>query len=498
MSGLRPTTIAISALGGQGGGVLADWIRLLGEGNGYFAQSTSVPGVAQRTGATVYYLELFPEAGAAGRQPVLSLSAVAGDVDVVIAAELMEAGRAVQRGFVTPDRTVLIASSHRAYAVAEKTAMGNGIADSAAVLEGAAAASRQFLHFDMQALAESKGSVISAALFGALAGSAVLPFPREAFEQVIRDSGVGVKASLAAFAAAWERARAGGDSLPVAAANDAQAPLPAPPESSALGFRIRRELPQPAWGVAWEACRQLVDYQDARYAAQYLDLLSGIVALDDASGDAALSQALARHLGLWMAYQDAIRVASQKTRSARYAAIRAEVHARADELVYPVEFMHPRLEEICDLMPRALGAWIMGSEGLRSWLERFFRKGRMVQSYSLGGFLMLSALAALRPVRRYTLRYSVEHARIAAWLERIRAAASRGDRGLALEIARCQRLLKGYSDTQARGWRNFSRIMDHLDRAPGGSLGAADIARLREAALADEEGKALSAALAGA
>jgi indolepyruvate ferredoxin oxidoreductase beta subunit len=498
MSSVRPTTIAITALGGQGGGVLADWIRLLGESNGYFAQSTSVPGVAQRTGSTVYYLELFPEAAAAGREPVLSLSAVAGDVDVVIAAELMEAGRAVQRGLVTADRTLLIASSHRAYAVSEKTAMGNGIADSAAVLEAASAAARQFLHFDMQALAESRGSVISASLFGALGGSGALPFPREAFEQVIRESGVGVKASLAAFAAAWDRAKAGGDRLPTAAANEAEAPLPDPPESSPLGLRIRNELPQPAWGSAWEACRQLVDYQDARYAGQYLDLLAGIARLDQPAGDAALTRALARHLALWMAYQDAIRVASQKTRSGRHAAIRAEVHARPDELVYPVEFMHPRLEEICDLMPRAVGAWILGSEGLRNWLERFFRKGRMVQSYSLGGFLMLGMLAALRPIRRHTLRYAVEHARIAGWLERIRAAAARGDRALAIEITRCQRLLKGYSDTQARGWRNFSRIMDHLDRAPGGSLGAADIVRLREAALADEEGKALSAVLAGA
>ena len=497
MSSVRPTTIAITALGGQGGGVLADWIRLLGEGNGYFAQSTSVPGVAQRTGATVYYLELFPESAAAGREPVLSLSAVAGDVDVLIAAELMEAGRAVQRGLVTPDRTLLIASSHRAYAVSEKTAMGNGIADSAAVLEAATAAARRFLHFDMQALAEAKGSVISAALFGALGGSGALPFAREAFEQVIRESGVGVKASLAAFAAAWDRTLAGGDALPAQAANEPEAPLADPPDSSPLGQRIRSALPRPAWGIAWEGCRQLVDYQDARYAGQYLDSLERFARLEDRARDGSLLRALARHLALWMAYQDAIRVASQKTRASRYADIRREVHARADELVYPVEFMHPRLEEICDLMPRGLGALVLGREGMRNWLERFFRKGRMVRTYSLGGFLMLGTLAALRPIRRITLRHAVEHARIAAWLARIERAAAT-DPALALEITRCQRLLKGYSDTQARGWRNFSRIMDHLDRAPPGSVTAATVARLREAALADEEGTSLSAALAPA
>ena len=71
--------------------------------------------------------------------------------------------------------------------------------------------------------------------------------------------------------------------------------------------------------------------------------------------------AVARHLALWMGYQDVIRVASQKTRAARHAEIRREVHAGAEEFVYPVEFMHPRLEEICDLLPRALGARAFGT-----------------------------------------------------------------------------------------------------------------------------------------
>src|SRR5262245_13079941 len=54
----RPITIAVVALGGEGGGVLADWIVDLAQQGGYLAQATSVPGVAQRTGATVYYVEL--------------------------------------------------------------------------------------------------------------------------------------------------------------------------------------------------------------------------------------------------------------------------------------------------------------------------------------------------------------------------------------------------------------------------------------------------------
>ncbi|MEO1104338.1 MAG: hypothetical protein AAFW98_11490, partial [Pseudomonadota bacterium] len=61
--------IAILAVGGQGGGVVTNWITDLAETAGYEVQATSVPGVAQRTGATIYYLELLPKTD---RTPILS------------------------------------------------------------------------------------------------------------------------------------------------------------------------------------------------------------------------------------------------------------------------------------------------------------------------------------------------------------------------------------------------------------------------------------------
>jgi indolepyruvate ferredoxin oxidoreductase beta subunit len=84
----QPIKIAIMAMGGEGGGVLADWIVDLAEANGFVAQTTSVPGVAQRTGATIYYVELYPraQAEADGGQPVLALMPLPGDVDVVLAS----------------------------------------------------------------------------------------------------------------------------------------------------------------------------------------------------------------------------------------------------------------------------------------------------------------------------------------------------------------------------------------------------------------------------
>src|SRR4051795_8253181 len=163
----QPIKIAILAMGGEGGGVLADWIVDLGEANGYFAQTTSVPGVAQRTGATIYYVEMYPRAQAErdGGTPVLALMPLPGDVDVVLASELMEAGRAVQRGLVTPERTTLIASTHRVYSIDEKVAMGDGRVDSDRLLAHAEAAAKRFVRFDMAHAAEESGSVISAVMF---------------------------------------------------------------------------------------------------------------------------------------------------------------------------------------------------------------------------------------------------------------------------------------------------------------------------------------------
>lgn len=190
------------ALGGQGGGVLAEWIVKAGERSGLIAQSTSVPGVAQRTGATIYYVELFPAAAAAeaGKAPVLALSPTPGDVDVVIAAELMEAGRALARGFLSP-KTTLIASTHRIYAIGEKIAMGDGRRSGDDVRAAVDAAAGRTLWLDMEAAAEHTGAVISAVMLGALAGSAATTVAREIFEDEIRRSGRSVEKNLAAFAA---------------------------------------------------------------------------------------------------------------------------------------------------------------------------------------------------------------------------------------------------------------------------------------------------------
>jgi len=206
----RPVSLMISALGGQGGGVVADWLIEVARHERHLVQATSVPGVAQRTGATFYYLEFFPEAALPGdgRKPVMALMPSPGDVDIVVAAEALEAARAVERGFVTPDRTTLIASTHRVYTIGEKSALGDGRADESRLATEVARSARRSVAFDMAAVADEKGALISAVLLGAVAGAGVLPFGEDAYRDAIRAAAKSVDANLAAFEAGAAEARA--------------------------------------------------------------------------------------------------------------------------------------------------------------------------------------------------------------------------------------------------------------------------------------------------
>jgi len=491
--GARALTVAILAMGGEGGGVLADWLLEAAESAGFIGQSTSVPGVAQRTGATIYYLEFFPLAEAAGQQPVLALMPAPGDVDLVIASELMEAGRAIQRGLVSPEHGTFIFSTHRVFAMTEKIAMGDGRVDADTLLATCRGAARQVVATDMQALAEAHGAHLSAVLLGAVAGSGALPVPRDAFEAAIRHAGVGVEASLTAFAAGYEaaterRADDGGGTGATTARPSVDRPLPPAPSHEGRGSLSSQA---DADGIIAEGERRLTDYQDAAYARLYRDRLGQLHL------DGELLQETARHLALWMSYEDTIRVADLKTRASRLARVRAEVRAKPDQVLRVTEFMHPRVQEVADTLPAALGRFLLRCGPLRRCVERMTARGRHVETTSIGGFLLLRGIASLRRIRRATLRYVEEQKRIEAWLGRLAAAKDR-DPDLALAIARCQRLVKGYGDTHARGWANFQRVMAEADRLAGTPGAAARLTALCDAALADDSGQALTKALEAA
>ena len=493
----RPVAILIAALGGEGGGVLAEWLVEAATRAGYPAQGPAIPGVAQRTGATTYYVEIYPvrRARLGGVQPVLGLYPVPGGIDLLVASELLETGRAVASGLVSPDRTTLIASLARALTTHEKIALGDGRFDSARLLAVARGHSRRLIAFDMDEAARASGTMLSAVMLGAVAASGVLPIPPEIFDGVIRDSGIGVEGSLRGFARGYE-AVAGNRVAEVREPPRGAAAPSAPPAQIAAAF------PRPVHAMLGAGYARLVDFQDRAYAELYVERLRAILAAERVAGGSAahgypITRETARFLALWMAFDDVVRVASLKCRASRFARVRREVGAGEGDVVRIVDYLKPGMLEIAGLLPASL------SRRLVAWDRRRQARGKPpvafavhLRSDGIAGFALLRTLAGLRWLRRHGARYAEEQALIERWLAAV-ARATRADWRLGHELALCGRLIKGYGATNERGKRNLLHIVDHLAELPGAdpAARAEAVRQAREAALADEAGTALDSTL---
>ena len=486
---LQPVTILIAALGGEGGGVLTNWVVTALESHGLIAQSTSIPGVAQRTGATTYYIETFPTplAEMGVDRPVLSLYPSAGDIDLMVASELVEAGRAVQNGYVTPDRTTLIASTHRHYAIGERSGMADGRFESGPVLDAAGRRAKTAHLADYMALARESGTTLNAIMLGVIAGSGVLPAPEDAFAAAIRDTGIAIESNLRGFAIGLEQARLG-----------AMADLPAPDAkrfrgtpASAVEARARADFPEALQDTLIEAVRRLVEFQSPDYAALYLDRLAPV----HETGDLILTKEVARHLALWMSYQDVIRVAQLKISPDRRRRVLAEIRAGDDDPVVVTEFFKPGIDELCSILPSILARPILALSHGRRWRDRAYL-GLHVKSTTINGFLRIWLLAKLRFWRPHSHGYREIQHNIDSWLGVILHAAET-DAALALEIALCAQLVKGYGDTNRRGMAALNtirtRIIDPVLGETMSSAHAADaVVNARTAALSDPTGQLLN------
>ncbi len=472
-----PICVLVCALGGEGGGVLAEWLYQAAARAGHHAQSTSVPGVAQRTGATTYYIEIWPQPMAdGGPRPVFSLNPVPGDIDLLLSSELLETARHVGNGMASRERTQVISSTARALTVAEKMQMGDGRADDTALVGVLQKHARAAELLDLNALAQQAGTAISAVLLGAAAASGALPFAaaRAICEDVIRASGKGVDASLRGFALAF-------DAISQRRAQQAVV-------NAAL---LAASRPQPAPNLRALARQRVADYQDEAYARLFDARLARVQALDRDVADELL-----RWLALWMAFDDIVQVAGAKLAASRLARVQREVGLKRGELLKVYDHFKPGVPEFAALLPQGL------ANRLTAWDRRRVSAGHSpwawplkVGTHGVGGVLMLRLLASLKGWRRRGSRFALEQRLIEQWL----AAVERGTREhapLGLELARCGRLIKGYGSTNERGKDNLLHIVDHLAVGPTAAADrAAAVRAAREAALADDTGHALDRTL---
>jgi indolepyruvate ferredoxin oxidoreductase beta subunit len=329
--------------------------------------------------------------------------------------------------------------------------------------------------------------VISATLFGAMAGANAWPLTRDACEAAIRAGGKGTEASLAAFGDAYARALG----------NGAQAVAAKSPGAINITAEWLASLPVAAREFAAEGERRCTVFQSGSYAQLFRERVAAIARLD--TGDGSLTRETARYLALWMCFDDLIRVAQVKISAARIAEVRAEVQAREGETVHVIEFLKPGIDEFASVLPESLAnkalAWAK-----KNGYEHKLNVGMHLRTTGVIGFLMLRAMAALKPWRPRTARYAEEQGLIGRWLDAVAGVAPLSGE-LALELAQLGRLIKGYGDTNRRGKDNFNRIMQTL--IEGRDLAGVDAVQLaaavrtaREAALANPDEKHLDSKLA--
>jgi indolepyruvate ferredoxin oxidoreductase, beta subunit len=259
-----------------------------------------------------------------------------------------------------------------------------------------------------------------------------------------------------------------------------------------------RMLPVTAHAFALAGLKRVVDFQDVAYGREYLDRLDRLKTQDEAAGGTkrghAFTVAAAKYLANAMAYDDVIGVADLKTRSSRFSRIAKEMKATGEEPIYFTEFMHPRAEELVSMLPRRLGAWVLTRPRLMALIDRVFNRGRHVQTAKLGGFLQLYAVSGLRRFRRSLLRHANETMHTQAWLA-LASETVATNYDLARGIIATRRLIKGYSDTHARGLSKFDRVLSAVPMLAARDDAGEWMDRLISAALKDEDGATLDGAL---
>jgi len=305
-------------------------------------------------------------------------------------------------------------------------------------------------------VAEAHKTAVNAVLLGAVAASGAIPIDAAHFRRAIEGGGKAAEDNLRGFEAGLRFANAGAEAVAATAPSGR-----AGGETAAGRFE---DFPVETRFTVQHGYSRTLDYQDRRYAADFLDRARALLALDRSLSGASQGWRLtiegARFLALRMTYEDVIRVADLKSRAARYAEVRKEVRAAAGEPVHITEYLKPGPEEACALLPRAAGNFFLATLKRRG-LEHRFHLGLHIRSDTIAGFLLLWLLARMRFLRKGSWRFAEEKDLTERWFAAVMKAAQINYQ-FGVAVAGTADLLKGYSGTYRRGLKNFNLIFDRI------------------------------------
>lgn len=468
--------IMVPAVGGQGGGVLTEWLVQAFFLEDYDVQGISLPGLSQRGGSTVYYLEAHPKPESEDKQIIFAQFPVPGEVDVIISQEFLELGRALQLGYGS-DRTTIVTSTHRIYSTLEKLPIGSGIYSDENLRKIATAFSSKLIELNALQLAKDNGMddlAVNAILFGALAASGRLPLSKESFISSIEKVGVAVKTNLRGFEVGWNSVSSSKDTgkKPVVWETFVRTRADRFEEYEREVYlgkvsRIETEFPGQLREILAESLSRLIDYQDAEYADRYIDDVREVFALDESmKGNLKLTEHFARNLALLMSYEDGIRVAELKIRSDRFKRIKEEMRLRDDQVFKVIDYLKPDAEEIYGLLPNVVVApFVRIVES--SVFKKIWRRKRPVTfaqtptTTSFSGFLRLWLLTKIKFMRPGSYRFKKERALMDKYKESTLYYAGL-DYKLGCLVAGSGAMIKGYGKVRRRTIKAFYRFIDNI------------------------------------
>jgi indolepyruvate ferredoxin oxidoreductase beta subunit len=356
--------------------------------------------------------------------------------------------------------------------------LGDGRVDSDKLLQLIEANAARLNVLDMNTIAKDCGTIVSAVMLGAIAGSGLFPFALTDYKAVVGSGSAIADKSWRGFERAFDIVSNQIKTKQMLAqmlADDETSQVQASQTSQGIAISIQ------ALGTA-----RMVEYQGESYAKLYNERLAAVATATQSDG---VALETARWLALWMAFDDIVRVADLKSRTSRYERVRGEVKATSDDLVRIYDHFKPGVPEFAGLLPAFLANPMLAWDARRKLAGKgAFELPLKVGAHSVLGMLALRFLASLKWLRTRGSRYALEQKLIEQWLAAIMQAGQSGNAALALEFAKCGQLIKGYGSTNERGKDNLLHILAHLKTAD-------DVRVAREAALTDEAGKALDTVL---
>lgn len=471
--------ILIPAVGGQGGGVLTEWLVQAFFKEDFDVQGISLPGLSQRGGSTVYYLEAFPKSEE-NKQVIFAQFPVPGEVDIIVAQEFLELGRALELGYGS-DITTIVTSTHRIYSTLEKLPIGSGIYSDENLRKLAQAFSSDLIELDALKLSKENGMdelAVNAILLGALCASAALPVKKESYTAAIEEVGVAVKPNLKAFEVGWDFITNKKFQQNKEAQEDSWKKFVDERAGQLDGNNLEQYLeriteieakyPENTKEILAESVFRLSEYQSFKYADRYLEMVGEIFEIDQGvkGGGHKMTEHYAKNLALLMSYEDGIRVAELKIKSERFKRIKENMRLRDDQVFKVIDYLKPDAEEIYGLLPFYIVSPVLSFTNSSLFKKIWRRKkplafGQTPTTTSFSGFARLWLLTKIKFMRPQSYRYKKEHALIKKYNESLKIYA-RYDYRLGCLVAKSAGVVKGYGKVRRRTMDAFYRFIDNI------------------------------------